>query len=88
YNAAHAISLAALRRLGYRATNRYIVFQTLEHTLGVDPSVWRVLAKAHDLRNLSEYEGMMRINASIVRDLICAANEVLRALRRAQPPIP
>jgi hypothetical protein len=30
----------------------------------------------------------MRINASIVRDLICAANEVLRALRRAQPPIP
>ncbi|MFM2188995.1 MAG: hypothetical protein RLZZ452_951, partial [Pseudomonadota bacterium] len=65
-----------------------IVFQTLEHTLGVDPSVWRVLAKAHDLRNLSEYEGMMRINASIVRDLICAANEVLRALRHAQPPIP
>jgi hypothetical protein len=54
----------------------------------VDPSVWRVLAKAHDLRNLSEYEGMMRINASIVRDLICAANEVLRALRRTQPPIP
>ena len=29
YNAAHALSLAALRRAGYRSTNRYIVFQAL-----------------------------------------------------------
>jgi hypothetical protein len=27
YNAAHSLSLAALRRLGCRASNRYIVFQ-------------------------------------------------------------
>ncbi len=27
YNAAHALSLAALRIAGYRARNRYIVFQ-------------------------------------------------------------
>jgi len=44
YNAAHALSLAALRRSGYRAANRYIVFQVLPHTLGVGPEVWRVLA--------------------------------------------
>ena len=39
YNAAHALCLAALRRSGYRATNRYIVFQVLPHTLGVGPEV-------------------------------------------------
>lgn len=33
YNAAHALCLAALRREGYRAGNRYIVFQVLPHTL-------------------------------------------------------
>ena len=33
YNAAHALCLAALRRIGYRSSNRYIVFQVLPHTL-------------------------------------------------------
>lgn len=47
YNAAHALSLAALRWHGYRAGNRYIVFQVLPHTLGLGPEVWRVLAKCH-----------------------------------------
>ena len=32
YNAAHALSLAALRWHGYRSENRYLVFQTLAHT--------------------------------------------------------
>ncbi len=36
YNAAHAISLAALRWYGYRSENRYIVFQCLEHTARSD----------------------------------------------------
>jgi hypothetical protein len=31
YNAAHALALAALRRLGYRSENRYLVIQTLPH---------------------------------------------------------
>jgi len=35
YNAAHALCLAALRRMGYRSGNRYIVFQVLPHTLGL-----------------------------------------------------
>jgi hypothetical protein len=34
YNAAHAHALAALRFHGYRSENRYLVFQSLEHTLG------------------------------------------------------
>ena len=45
YNAAHALCLAALRREGYRASNRYIVFQVLPHMLGLGPEVWRVLDK-------------------------------------------
>ena len=40
YNAAHALCLAALRRHGYRARHRYIVFQVLPHTLGLGPEVW------------------------------------------------
>jgi len=35
YNAAHALALVALRRLGYRSENRYIVFQALVHTVGL-----------------------------------------------------
>ena len=35
YNAAHALCLAALRRQGYRPSQRYIVFQVLPHTLGL-----------------------------------------------------
>jgi hypothetical protein len=32
YNAAHALSLAALRWHGYRSENRYLVFRSLTHT--------------------------------------------------------
>jgi hypothetical protein len=55
YNAAHALCLAALRHSGYRSSKRYIVFQALPHTLGLGPEVWRVLDKAHGVRNRSEY---------------------------------
>ena len=57
YNAAHALSLAALRIAGYRANNRYLVFQCLRHTLGIPNEQWRVLDQAHRRRNLAEYEG-------------------------------
>lgn len=77
YNAAHAISLAALRRHGYRSENRFIVFQCLEHTLQVGPEVWRVLAHSHNLRNRGEYEGFLDINERLVLDLVKAAEAVL-----------
>ena len=73
YNAAHALALAALRWHGYRSENRYLVFQTLQHTLGVAPEVWRVLAMCHDRRNLAEYEGHLEIDPQIISDLIKAA---------------
>ena len=80
YNAAHALCLAALRRHGLRARHRYIVFQVLPHTLGLGPEVWRVLAKAHDLRNLAEYEGHVDADARLVVDVVAACERVLAAL--------
>ena len=88
YNAAHALSLAALRRLGYRAANRYIVFQVLPHTLGLGPEVWRVLAKCHDIRNRGEYEGLLGINERILADLISAARAVADELNTLPAPVP
>ena len=83
YNASHALSLAALRKAGYRSSNRYIVFQLLQHTLGLGPEVWRVLSKCHDLRNRSEYGGEFGANEGLLRDLIGAAEQVLKAIEPA-----
>ena len=85
YNAAHALSLAALRRSGYRAANRYIVFQVLPHTLGVGPEVWRVLARCHDLRNRGEYEGDLYVDERLVTDLINACKIVAARLHELPP---
>ncbi len=82
YNAAHALCLAALRRAGYRATNRYIVFQGLPHTLGLGPKVKRVLDRCHKLRNQSEYEGELFVDDRTVIDLIAACDAVAAALER------
>ena len=80
YNAAHALCLAALRRKGYRSSQRYIVFQVLPHTLGLGPEVWRVLDKCHNTRNLGEYEGLLDVDERLVTDLIKAAQAVANAL--------
>ena len=85
YNAAYALCLAALRRSGYRATNRYIVFQVLPHTLGVGPEVWRVLARCHDVRNRGEYEGDLYVDERLLTDLITACKIVAAALHKLPP---
>ena len=81
YNAAHALCLAALRRKGYRPSNRFIVFQVLPHKLGLGPEVWRVLDLCHTKRNLGEYEGLMEIDERLVTDLIAATGRVAKALK-------
>jgi hypothetical protein len=86
YNAAHALSLAALRIKGFRASNRYVVFQILPHTLGMGPEVWRVLDKCHHTRNLGEYEGLLDVDDRLVQDLIKATQTVADALRARLPP--
>jgi hypothetical protein len=86
YNAAHALALAALRRLGYRSESRYLVFQTLPHTVGVPASVWRVLALCHERRNRAEYEGLLEVDDRLLADLVDAARVVLEALRALPRP--
>src|SRR5262249_51490671 len=85
YNGAHALCLAALRHSGCRASNRYVVFQVLPHTLGLGPDVWRVLAKAHDIRHRSEYEGDPSVDAAVLADLIAAWQTVIAALNKLRP---
>jgi hypothetical protein len=76
YNAAHALSLAALRWHGYRSENRYVVFQALAHTLTLPPEQWRVLATAHQKRNYIEYEGVADIDEALVAAIVRVAREV------------
>lgn len=76
YNAAHALALAALRQKGYRSENRYIVFQALVHTVGMDAPTSRVLSKAHNERNLAEYEGRSEIDEQLLKELIQSATKL------------
>lgn len=82
YNRAHALALVALRRMGYRSENRYVVFQAVPHTLGIPAAVWRVLAKCHGLRNQAEYEGVFEVDQRLVEELIATAKVLLQAVQR------
>ncbi|WP_394132507.1 hypothetical protein [Marinobacter nauticus] len=86
YGAAHALSLAALRWHGYRSESRYIVFQCLQHTIGLPNAKWRVLDKCHSARNLAEYEGHMDVNPQLLKELIAITRE-LQSLVRDLPPV-
>ncbi len=81
YNAAHALSLAALRFHGYRSENRYLVFQALAHTIGLASEKWRVLDDAHRKRNSIEYEGVAHIDDQLVAAIIRVAGEVGERVR-------
>ena len=81
YNAAHALSLAALRKAGFRSENRYVVFQCLKHTLDLADEQWRVLDHAHRKRNLSEYEGEVDIDTALLAALIRTAEVVAQRLK-------
>lgn len=76
YNAAHALSLAALRWHGFRSESRYQVFLCLQHTVNLDATQWRVLDQAHHKRNLAEYEGHLDVDRSLVEATIRVATEV------------
>jgi hypothetical protein len=80
YNAAHALCLAALRRKGYRPAKRFVVFQVLPDTLGLGPEVWRVLDKAHRVRNAGEYDGYFDVDERLVEDTIAACRVVAEKL--------
>ena len=78
YGAAHALSLAAMRWHGYRSDNRYLVFQCLEQTIGLETAKWRVLDQCHKRRNLAEYEGHLEIAPQLLKELIAITKELLQ----------
>jgi hypothetical protein len=81
YNAAHALSLAALRRAGYRSQSRYLVFQCAQYTLDLAAEHWRVLDQAHRQRNLAEYEGDIDIDDQLLEALIRVADLIADKVR-------
>lgn len=89
YSVGHAAGLAALRWHGYRSENRYLVFQTLQHTVGWTAVQWRQLDSAHNKRNLAEYEGYLDVEPGYVQGLIALAalllNDVSRLVTRVDP---
>jgi hypothetical protein len=86
YGAAHRLALAALRHQGYRSENRITVFQTLVHTLGSDKSDIQIFLKAHNERNLAEYEGRMDLDEGLLADLIRCAKRLETAVAKLDPP--
>ena len=70
YNAAHALSLAALRIAGFRSETRYHVFLCTKHTIDLENELWRVLENAHNKRNLAEYEGSYEVDEQVLEALI------------------
>ena len=85
YNAAHALALAALRWHGYRSDNRYLVFQCLPHTLGIEGVVMQILDKCHHARNRLEYQGEFDISESMLDALIDAARTLQEHVLKLGP---
>ena len=86
YNAAHALSLAALRWHGYRPDNkRYLVFQLLAQTLSLPAAQWRVLDDAHRRRNDIEYEGIVHVDEALVNAVLRVTREIAKRVRALGP---
>jgi hypothetical protein len=73
-----------MRWHGYRPDKRFVVFQSLVHTPGLGPEVWRVLDK-YGIRNSIEYEGAFDVTKQLVTDLLRAAKMVRDAVEKLGP---
>ncbi|HZL32267.1 MAG TPA: hypothetical protein VFC54_14575 [Pseudolabrys sp.] len=87
YGAAHRLALAALRHQGYRSNNRRdAVFQTLAHTLSTSNADIQTFLKAHNERNLAEYEGRIDVDEKLLADLIGATKRLEVSVGKLAPP--
>ena len=77
YSASHALASAALRVHGYRCESRYMVFQCLQHTAGLDRAQTRLFSLCHDRRNKAEYTGHFEIEDALMDDFTRAVEELL-----------
>jgi len=53
-----------------------MVFQCLQHTVGLEAAKWGVLDKCHNLRNQVEYEGISDISQQLLEALINLTKEL------------
>jgi hypothetical protein len=83
YDAAHALSLLAMRLRGFRPGagpgHRAIVFQSLVHTVGAPAALADSLNRYHTKRNRSEYDGLVKATDAEARDML-ALTKSLRSL--------
>jgi hypothetical protein len=86
YGAAHRLASAALRQQGYRSEDRITVFQTLVHTVSADKADVQIFLRAHNERNLAEYEGRTEIDERLLADLIRCTKKLEAAVARLDPP--
>jgi len=86
YGAAHRLALVTLRQLGYRSEDRISVFQTLVHTVGTDKADIQIFLRAHNQRNLAEYEGRTDVNPQLLADLIRCTKTLQAAVAKLDPP--
>jgi hypothetical protein len=86
YGAAHRLALAALRHAGYRSENRITVFQTLVHTLGTGAVDIQIFLRAHNERNLMEYQGRMDVDKQLLADLIRCTRTLQGKVAALEPP--
>ncbi len=76
---------SAMRWHGYRSDNLYLVFQCLQHTVGLENAKWRVLDKCHKQRNLAEYEGYLEMTPQLLQELKKATEELLTLVEALGP---
>jgi hypothetical protein len=86
YGAAHRLAAASLRREGYRSEDRITVFQALVHTVGTDKADIQIFIKAHNERNLAEYEGRTEIDDALLADLIRCTKKLEEAVAKLPTP--
>jgi hypothetical protein len=86
YGAAHKFAIAALRHQGYRSEDRITVFQTLVHTLGTSKADVQIFIRAHNERNLAEYEGRRDVDTKLLADLILCIKRLQAAVDKLEPP--
>lgn len=86
YGAAHRLAAASLRREGYRSEDRITVFQALVHTVGTDKADIQIFIRAHNERNLAEYEGRTEINEQLLADLIRCTKKLEQDVTKLRAP--
>jgi hypothetical protein len=86
YGAAHRLAAATLRREGYRSGDRITVFQTLVHTVGTDRADVQIFIRAHNERNLAEYEGRVEIDDRLLADLVRCTQKLEQDVAKLSSP--